>query len=167
MSNEPNWKQAEGSQRRARRRRRSRLSKEEGENKLGAKQRDHMRCRFPLCPCQFRFTIESAHKRHKGMGGNPTGDRNTTAGLMTVCSWRHRLGKVSFDRGGLDWRELEPGKGADGCVAWLVNVSVIPNWSYAPGGEWVEVAREIAIGVWETEFPWQGVLLRRLAEMDV
>jgi hypothetical protein len=150
-----------------RRRRRDRLKKGEGENKLASKLRDNMSCRFPLCPCRQRYTIESAHKKHTGMGGNPTGDRNTTAGLMTVCAWRHRLGKVSFDRGTLKWHELETGKGADGPVIWLVNVSVVPGWMYPPGGEWVEVARELTPGVWETTYPWQGMLLRRLAEMDI
>lgn len=150
-----------------RRQRNDRLKRAEGQNKLAAKLRDFMRCRFPLCACGGRYGIESAHERHKGMGGNPTGDRNGTDGLMTLCAWRHRLGKVSRDRGTLRWVALHPERGADGPVAWLVNVSVIPGWSYLPGGEWAEVARELEIGVWTTRENWQGQILRRLSEMEL
>jgi hypothetical protein len=160
-------KDPKGTKTRERRHRNDRLKRAESLNKVAAKARDFNRCRFPLCPCDHRYTIESAHERHKGMGGNATGDRNGTDGLMTLCAWRHRMGKVSRDRGTLRWASIDPERGADGPVAWLVNVSVVPGWTYEPGGEWVEVARELELGVWITRENWQGLLLRRLAQFDI
>jgi hypothetical protein len=166
MTITPMWKDKRGTKTRQRRNRNDRLKREESMNKRSSKSRDFARCRFPLCACERRYNIESAHFEHKSMGGNPTGDRNTTDLLMTLCAWRHRLAKVSRDRGTLRWRALTD-RGADGPVAWEVNVSVVPDWSYNAGEEWVEVARELEIGVWVTDHPWQGILLRRLAEMVI
>lgn len=112
-------------------------------------------CRFPLCGCLAKgLWAEVSHAQHKGMGGNPTGDRSTTPLMITLCAPRHKENRVSIDRGTLRWVPLTP-KGADGLVAWEVKGA----------GGWVEVAREKQIGEWEPFTNDQQRTLDRLAEM--
>ena len=51
-----------------------------------ARARDGHRCRM----CQSRQDTEVAHLRHRGLGGNPSGDRTTLAGLVTLCRVHHQ-----------------------------------------------------------------------------
>jgi hypothetical protein len=111
----------------------------ERQAKQQAKARDGGRCRFPGCGCHaLGLKIESSHLVHKGIGGNPSGDRSTTAGLMTLCSVRHRTGQWARDNGRLRYVPLT-GDGCDGPVKWQIR----------DAGEehWFTVASETAIGV--------------------
>lgn len=56
-------------------------------------------CQIPACPCTARGVApEIAHRRHRGSGGNPAGDRTVPADLFALCRWRHKGSKVSLDR---------------------------------------------------------------------
>ena len=129
----PNWKPAKGTKKREHKSRQTRVEKNLAKAKLLAKARDNFRCRFPACDCGHG-SLESSHLRHQGMGGNPTEDRNTTDGLMTLCPWRHRLNALSVDRKTLRYVPLTI-DGCDGPVAWEVQHR----------GAWVEFARESTV----------------------
>lgn len=80
-------------------------------------------CRFPLCGCKkFQLPLHVSHQRHRGMGGNPAGDRTTTASMVLVCSARHRDNVYSIDRGTIRWRQVFKYRGADGPILWEVEI---------------------------------------------
>lgn len=82
----------------ARRARRAELTKHEAAEMDAAKKRDRG-CRWPGCPfVRMNLTLHAAHLVHRGMGGNPAGDRTTRAGLITFCSRHHGM----FDRVDID-----------------------------------------------------------------
>lgn len=99
------------------------------------------------------------------MGGNPTGDRSTAAGLVTLCVQRHRDGAVSWHHGTLRARPLTD-KDANGPLAWDIDPAKV--WPNATG-PWFEIAREIAVGLvaWADLTPPQRIALERLAQMEV
>lgn len=129
-----------------------------------ARRRDK-RCRFPLCGCRtFGIVCDVSHVRHRGMGGNPSGDRSASGLLMLLCRTRHKEGKIAIDKGTLEWRPLTKA-GSDGPVAWYVDAEAMHlDPGHFPDG-WIEVAREIAIGVCEPLTPYQRSVLLMLAEM--
>lgn len=116
-------------------------------------------CRFPLCGCKrFGLRLEVSHQKHRGMGGNPAGDRTDTRTMVLVCSARHRENKYSLDRGTIRWRGITAA-GADGPIVWEVEAP--QRGPYTSG--WKVVAIEKDIHVYEP-----GVLdvaLKALAEM--
>lgn len=129
-----------------------------------ARRRDKV-CRFPGCGCRkFDLRTHVSHLRHRGAGGNPAGDRTQTAGLILVCSARHRENRVSLDRGTLRWRALTDA-GADGPVAWDVEMSALRGRQGPSRPLWREVARETSIRHWEPFTPDQQVVLDTLAGM--
>lgn len=131
----------------------ARKSKED-EQKAAVRKRDKW-CRFPLCGCRkYHLALHVSHQQHKGMGGNPNGERSTTSGMMYVCSARHRENRFAIDRGTVRWRALTK-DGADGPVAWDV----------ASGKTWKEVARERAVNHLEPLTEAQRAILLELAEM--
>ncbi len=73
-----------------------------------AKKRDKV-CRFPRCPFTKHLVLDPAHLRHRGMGGNPKGDRTTRDSVITLCRRHHD----QFDRGDLEIEVLTP-RGTDG-----------------------------------------------------
>jgi hypothetical protein len=167
--NEPRWKEGRTALKRERqKRRRERLGKEK-DAKAESKKRDRHRCRFPRCGCRkLGLCIESSHREHKKMGGNPSGSRNVTANLMTLCSHRHKDGKVSVDKGRLRWVPLSD-LGADWLVRWEVDES-----AFLPLGErvpqetfWRTVAIETAIGVAHAVDDWSSDRLDDLADMEL
>ncbi len=86
-------------------------------------------CRFPLCGCRRRGDpLHVSHQRHKGMGGNPAGDRSQPEGMILLCAWRHREAPISIDRGTLRWRALTL-HGARGPVAWDVKAEALGRWT--------------------------------------
>ena len=146
-------------------------------SKTAAKKRDGRGCRFPLCGCHAmgwkpESRPESSHDKHKGMGGNPRGDRSKSELLITLCRHRHQDGAVSRHKGTLRTRYLTE-KANDGPVAWDVHADAIASlW---PGGwllgmqatdGWVEVAREIKVGQVGPLESWQRALLTTLAKME-
>jgi hypothetical protein len=141
----------------------------EATNKRAAKKRDGHRCRFPLCGCaKLKLRIESSHDAHKGMGGNPAGDRSLTSGLMTLCVHRHQDGIISRHKGTLRAVYLTD-RGSDGPVAWEIDGgaylrSVVKHVS---GMGWMEVAREVAVQRLAPLTEQQRSILEDLAGMDI
>jgi hypothetical protein len=159
----------------------TRLSREERAHKDEARIRDKFRCRFPLCGCQrwldrpLKKVLTVSHDKHKGMGGDPTGERSLPPGLVTLCKWRHQDGMIS--RHACNIRAIAlTDRGNDGPVAWEIlgmslatlglPVAVAASLHVTADG-WVEVAREKDIQQLEPLAPWQRLILERLAEMDV
>ena len=67
-----------------------------------ALKRDGKKCRVPRCEfAKFDFKIDPCHQNHRGMGGNPSGDRTTRATIISLCRRHHDL----YDRGVID---IEP-----------------------------------------------------------
>jgi len=127
------------------------------------RRRDGYRCRMPLCGChRFGVKVEVSHARHRGMGGNPAGDRTTSAGLVTVCRARHRELSISIDRGTLRWRPLTS-RGADGPIAWDVDMG---GFRHRLVTEWFEVAREREVQTLEPLTNLQLDILQALADME-
>jgi hypothetical protein len=57
-----------------------------------AKQRDGYTCRWPKCEYMPKKPrIECAHLEHRGMGGNPSGDRTQRHKLITLCVVHHGM----------------------------------------------------------------------------
>jgi hypothetical protein len=159
---------------------RKELDQHERTQKAKARKRDGGRCRFPLCGCRalkLPPRVEVSHDRHKGMGGNPAGDRSTSAGLITLCDHRHQHGVFSRHKGTLRTRYLTD-DGNDGPVAWDLDGSLldkhIPDWMppighilFLDNGAWVQIATETSIGILARLSPWQSRVLKILAEMEL
>ena len=138
-------------------------AKEEAK-KVDVRKRDK-RCRVPLCGCKtFGLALHVSHSQHKGMGGNPAGDRSAPELMVLVCSARHRENVISIDRGTLRWRPLTK-KGADGPIAWDVDLVALHGKHGA--ANWVEVARETAVRSWVPFTRKQKGLLLTLALMTL
>jgi hypothetical protein len=72
----------------ARRERHKLLKHAESDVMRQAKARDRFRCRVPSCPHKDLPT-DACHFRHRGMGGNPAGDRTTRETIITLCRLHH------------------------------------------------------------------------------
>jgi hypothetical protein len=141
---------------------------QETEQKLEVRQRDRT-CRFPYCGCKrFGLALHVSHSQHKGMGGNPAGDRSKPSLMVLVCSARHRENPVSLDKGTVRWEPLTR-KGADGPVAWFVDIRELMNQELVSrlnlGTRWFEVARERRLGQLEMLTTDQVAILKHLARM--
>lgn len=131
-------------------------------------------CRFPLCGCrrlglQLMTQPEVSHDRHKGMGGNPAGDRSTPEGLIQLCKHRHQDAPISRHKGTLRIVAINKRLGFKGPVRFDVDVSV---WSRRASPDflrphWRTVAREDAPGHIGVLSEWQQRTLERLAEMEL
>ena len=150
--------------------RREKAKNAEDRNKAKVRARDKA-CRFPFCGCKrFRLALHVSHQEHKGMGGNPTGDRSQTAGMMFLCSARHRENHMSVDQHNIEWRQLSL-DGADGPVAWYVRVAELPEdlrpagWNPETGDPWLEVARERDNRIYDPLTPAQRDILAHLSKM--
>jgi hypothetical protein len=165
---------------------------EEWSNKRAAKHRDGHRCRFPLCGCRklgvkLDARLEASHDQHKGMGGNPAGDRSVTELLVSLCLHRHQDGQVSRHKGTLRSRYLSD-RGNNGPLAWDVDAAYVlealrrAGHALPEGGlllvpleyqglndtvEWVEVAREFRVQQLMPLADWQTAVLKQLAEMEL
>jgi hypothetical protein len=144
----------------------------EDKHKATVREKD-VYCRFPLCGCRTRYILPHvSHQRHKGMGGNPKGDRSVPSLMIMLCATRHREGQVAVDQGTLRWRAMDRA-GARGPVAWDVNASVLDAlglgypYQLRDDDGWVEVACEIDLHVFVRFHHWQRAILDRLAEMDI
>lgn len=150
--------------------RRDRKTKEDT-NKLAAKKRDGYRCRFPLCGCRglglvLDARLEASHDVHKGMGGNPAGDRSQTGGLITLCLHRHQDSAISRHKGTLRNLYRTPLEN-DGPIEWAVHARTLlrlcPDLELPPRREWVIVATETAVQQLEPLARWQVEALQALA----
>jgi hypothetical protein len=135
----------------------------ENAEKAKVREREQRHCRFPLCPChRLNWRREVAHKRHKGMGGQPEGSRSLASVMMLVCHWRHQAAPVSLHSGRWRWEPLTD-QGTDGPVSFHVSLDG-HNGLITPG--FVLVATERAPGVLEELLPWQRMILETLARME-
>lgn len=142
---------------------RTKLKTAEDKEKKAVRFRDKV-CRFPFCGCRkFGLALHVAHQKHKGMGGNPKGDRSDPALMVQVCSARHRENIMSIDRGTIRWRALTK-DGANGPIAWDVDLQVLTGDIECR--RWLEVAREAAVGYPVSYERHTTELLRGLAQME-
>lgn len=161
----PNWKPSRTDRKIKEAKQRRELQRDETDAKLEVRRRDGS-CRFPLCGCrrlklQLAARGEVSHQRHKGMGGNPSGDRSTAAGLILLCNHRHQDGAVSRHKGTLRIKPLTRA-GMNGPVAFWVDLAAVYGFRKA---QWKEVARETAPRQLEPLERWQLDALQMLAEM--
>ncbi len=127
--------------------------RDETKNKAKVRRRDR-ECRFPLCPCgKLGYATHVSHSVHKGMAGNPAGDRSQAELMVLVCQPRHQ-GAASIDAKTIRWRPLTE-KGASGPIAWDL---------LRHHGPWFELARETDIRKWEPFTPEQRQRLQALAK---
>jgi hypothetical protein len=109
----PQPKPAKGSAQLDRRARRAVRVKGETEAMQEARRRDMANChgcRFPRCEFMARKpTLDVCHEIHRGMGGNPKGDRTTRDTLILYCRPHHG----QYDRHDIDHEPLTP-LGTDG-----------------------------------------------------
>lgn len=131
------------------------------------------RCRFPLCECKrYGLQLHVSHLRHKGMGGNPKGDRSVPALMLLLCVWRHQQGRIAIHRGTLRWVALTEA-GADGPIKWEVDGEALQPFGeiarvadvFVPHG-WLTVATERKLGQIEPLEDWQRVILTELSKMS-
>lgn len=135
--------------------RRMDLKNKEDAEKQKVRRRDRY-CRFPLCGCgTMKLRTDVSHSQHKGMGGNPAGDRSKAELMVLVCGARHKDNVTSIDRGNLRWRALTA-RGSNGPIAWDVR---------SVNGDWFELARETAPHVYGPFSTKQQATLLRLSEM--
>lgn len=152
--------------------------RDENANKAKVRRRDKG-CRFPLCGCQrlgvspLKAFQEVSHDKHKSMGGNPTGDRSTTAGMVQLCKHRHQDGMFSRHKGTLRVVFLTD-RGFDGPVRWEIDLGwwlmVVHNRGtrrQRDEGDWWTIATETAVNVWQPFGPLQLERLQILAKMEV
>ncbi len=170
MSGEPMWKIGRTALKHERQATRRKRAKKEKDAKAETRKRDK-RCRFPRCGCQklgvaIKAFPEVSHSRHKGMGGNPSGDRSTTAELLLLCKHRHQDGAISRHKGTLRAIPLTP-IGYDGPIAWQVDVNRLREDFSAHPQDWREVAREDAGRQLLPLTPEQIEILDTLAEMEL
>lgn len=173
-SGEPMWKQSRAATRKAKLKDRRDARKHEDDQKAIVRKRDRF-CRFPLCGCRklglgLVASPEVSHEKHKGAGGNRSGDRSMSTIMIWLCHHRHQAGVISRHKETLRTRYLTD-RQADGPVAWEVDLVAIrlcgaPR-SAAQVAEWFEVARETAIQHFEPPTDEQRAILRQLAEMEL
>lgn len=99
-----------------RRERRSAVVAAEQKAMQAALVRDGRKCRWPACEHRtMKLPIDPCHRRHRGMGGNPAGDRTERASIISLCRVHHGL----YDAHLL---EIEPlgAEGFDGLCAFYL-----------------------------------------------
>ncbi len=74
-----------------------------------ARKRDGNVCRFPMCRHKS-MPVDVAHMIHRGIGGNPAGDRTQTELLWTACRIHHG----QYDAGLIDVQPQDSILGANG-----------------------------------------------------
>ncbi len=106
------------------------------------------KCRFPLCVChRFGLALHVAHLEHKGMGGDPTGERSLPHLMILVCIQRHRENPLSIDKGTIECIPLDNELGTNGPVSWWIDSHSLMNPNVSDDTVMLELARESAPGV--------------------
>jgi hypothetical protein len=164
------WKKKKGPTALARAKRHRALTAQEQAAKATVRDRDRV-CRFPLCGCRasgdvnpMKRVLTVSHDQHKGMGGNPDGERSQPEFLLLLCKWRHQDAPVSRHAGTLRTRYLSDAKN-NGPLAFEVDLWAAYPGLYSLRGAWREVARETAIGVLD-DTTIETSILDDLQEMD-
>lgn len=147
---------------------RAKLKRDEDAAKKEVRQRDGFKCRFPLCGCRrLGWRLEASHAQHKGAGGNPSGSRSTSAGMILLCFARHREGVISRHKGTMRIRALGRGTGMNGPVAFDIDLNALPDSLDYSRPKWVEVARENKVQQLDRLNETQRTILEMLAEMKL
>lgn len=149
------------------------LKTREDTNKGRVRRRDRF-CRFPLCGCRklglkLDARQEVSHQKHKGMGGDPTGDRSLPELMLYLCKHRHQDGAVSIHKGTLRARPLTAA-GTNGPIAWDVDSETLFPGLYrniVKEARWFEAARETKVQQLEPLSAKQQIVLERLGEMEL
>jgi L-ascorbate metabolism protein UlaG (beta-lactamase superfamily) len=145
-----NWKPVKGEAALKRKASAAKVRSDEKAVKAEVTKRDGQKvCRLdPDCKhVRVGITVEGVHLDDKGMGGDH-GVRTTRDRMLRGCAIHHR-GAKSLHSGDLKVHYLTD-KGTDGPIALMrPNVSIELN-DRLKKTEWVEFARERAIGVWMT-----------------
>lgn len=69
--------------------------------------RDERKCRVPRCEfASKKLPIDACHLRHRGIGGNPSGDRTTRETIIALCRTHHGR----YDRAEMDIIPQTPAK---------------------------------------------------------
>lgn len=172
----PQWKTATKTQKKARAKRNRRLKRSERAEKADVRKRDK-HCRFPRCGCRQTSSMMKAfptvsHQEHKGMGGDPKGQRSIAELMILLCKWRHQDAPFSQHKQTLYAVFLTDEK-FNGPIAWMINwgalsQKLLPAQERSPVvDDWRELARETAINVFEPFTDWQLEVLDELAGMEV
>lgn len=103
------------------------------------REREDYTCRFPH---QCGRDIEVSHQQHRGMGGDPTGERTDPRIMVGVCHVIHRTGKIALDKKNLRWVPLTPA-GANGPIEWQVKLGAVPGFT-GDAEDWIRVATEVS-----------------------
>lgn len=143
----------------------------EEKNKKEVRRRDNQKrggCSFPLCGCKrFGLAKHVCHLEHKGMGGDPRGERSLPMFMIQQCIARHREHAFSLDKGTVQCRPRTR-SGTNGPVEWWLDVEMLRHFGLVSfRAEWWMVARESAVGVLEPLSNTQREVLEALAEMQM
>lgn len=144
--------------------------KHERDEKADVRRRDRG-CRFPLCGCRrLGLRLEVSHDKHKGIGGNPAGDRSVAELMVQLCLHRHQDSRISRHKGTMRARPLTR-HGYNGPVIWEADRATIRDIVGSKvklgfAGEWFELARESSVGRLEALSPAQSEVLAILARME-
>lgn len=173
----PQFKQAAGSAKVKRGKKREARADREDAKKAEVRLRDRY-CRFPLCGCKrFQLALrEVSHSKHKGMGGNPAEDRSDPDSMVLLCDARHKANKFSVDRKTLRWKPLTK-DGSDGPIAWEIDARELRSIQRTPAliflaiaqlppTRWFELARETQPHLYEPTSSEQSAILAWLRGMD-
>ena len=120
----------------SRQRRADRVAQEQREMQA-ALHRDQRRCRFQ--PCVYepkKLPIDPCHQQHRGMGGDPSGERTTRESIVSLCRVHHGM----YDRGEIDVQPRTDRGFDDVCDLYQVNPIT---------GHLEHVASEVRIGISE------------------
>lgn len=114
-----------------------RLKLVERDRMQDVREREDYTCRFPH---RCGITPEVSHQRHRGMGGDPSGECSDPRIMIAVCHVVHRTGRIALDRKNLRWVALTPA-GADGPIEWQVKLGAVPGF-VGGADDWIRVAVE-------------------------
>ena len=162
----PNWKPSRTA--RKLKERQTKLDRKATERKsMNEVRKVDKTCRFPLCGCKkLGLAQHISHMQHRGIGGNPKGDRTQPENLIKLCFHRHQDGAVSIHRGTLKIEPLTDAGARGPVLFWVDTASLSMPAIGAYTGPWFLIASEIRPGVLEPLFPMQEHYLKELARME-
>lgn len=101
-----------------RRKKRAELDAAEDKIMQAALARDLRTCRFPKCPFAKKgMVIDPAHfLQHRGMGGDPSGERTQRTGQIVALCRRHHDALDKYDE--IEIQVMDSAREADGPLAW-------------------------------------------------
>lgn len=127
MPHETFWKPAKGSGWLASKERSAERKAAERKVMDEAVRLDEHRCRVPRCPFMSRKPkIDPCHVQHRGMGGDPTGERTTVDSIIALCRPHHG----QYDTGLLDFQPVDGQGGTRVAQHWYRRTSLDEPWEH-------------------------------------